>query len=129
MSLSEDERVDLKSGMVIMEKAIATLSKAQETSAAASTELSKGINELVAEMRERDVKDEFFRAKIISVEDNQKKYISKFTPVIERVIASQNKWDKFTNGMATNWGRLFSIAVIVLIAMALGLDVSKLFKL
>jgi hypothetical protein len=129
MSLSENERIDLKSGMVIMEQGIAALSRAQETSAAASTELAKGINELVTEMRERDIKDEYFRAKITKVEENQGKYIKDFGPVMERVIKSHDKWDKFTSGMATNWGRLASVAIIVMIAMALGLDVSKIFKL
>ncbi|MDB4261448.1 hypothetical protein N9878_01135 [bacterium] len=122
MPLSEQERIDLKAGMIVMENTIATLSEMQASNTQAQTKLTEQIGELVTAMSNRDIKDEFFRNKITKMEDNQTKAMDLFLPVINRARSNQERWDKFYNSATTTWGKLAGTAILILLAMAMGAD-------
>lgn len=129
MALTSKEEVDIKSGMIILERSVSDLTRMQSQNTAAQTKLSDGITELLVEMRERDVRDEHLKSEVSIIKSEHTAIMAEYLPVMQRAKRSQQRWDSFWASVTTNWGRLASIAIVVAIAMALGLDITKIFKL
>ena len=93
------------------------------------TELTKSINSLVIEMRERDIEDKYLRQSVVRIEATQSDALIKWTPVLERTKKWHDKVDSFLSSITNNSGRLFLIAIVILIAGGLGFDPVSIFKL
>lgn len=122
MPLTTQEASDIKSSVSTLERSVTALVTAQ-------TKSTEAITELVIEMRERDVRDEFIKAEVLDLKVKREAIVKEYEPVLRRCKETQKKWDNFTSSMTTNWGRLLSIALLIAVLMLFGIDPSKIFKL
>ena len=104
-------------------------------SAEASENVSKSVNDLLLEFKERDIRHEFERkANADLVEKVQKsteflyKYVETQAPVLARVKQSQDYWDSFYKSLSSNAGKIVLGIILLGTMVMLGLDPRTLFK-
>ena len=89
-------------------------------------ELTKSINSLVLEMRERDIEDRYLREKVIRMERVQEVTIREWAPIWARSKKSQENRDSFFASARSTSGKIFMVAVIVSILLAAGINPKSL---
>lgn len=135
MSLTQQEAIQMKTDVEILKSSTSQVLQAIGESVTAQKENSKLINELVIEMKERDVRDEY-RAKdldelkgyISRVDGDVKNYIEIHHDSLEKLSQSQRAKDAFYKSVTSTWGKVFAMLLIAACAYVLGIDLTKVIK-
>ena len=126
--MTSDEIVEVKTGIEILRSSISRMSDAQAENTKAQTQVSKQLNDLTLELRERDVRDEYLKKEVVHIREHQTRFEEFARPVISRSKKTQERADKFYDSLFGNWGKIFSLVILIGIMYAIGLDPTKMFK-
>jgi len=133
MPFTQDEAIRIKSDVEGLKHSTISVLTAIGESVTAQKENTKMITDLVIELRERDVRDEYRGKEILvldekldsltnTVENNKAEYV----PALTKLIASQLWWDKFWDNANSTWGKFAGVAIILGVAYALNIDLTKI---
>ena len=100
----------------------------------AAESVSKSVNELLMEFKERDVRHEFERKANIELAEKVhgltiviNDYIETKEPILARAKKVQDRWDSFWTSLSTNAGKIFVGIILFGIMVLLGLNPKDLF--
>ena len=117
---------DLREGQALVESRMSDMSDALTKNLEIQAATSNNLNKLLIKMAERDIRDEFHEAKL----DEFSAFMKESAPVINRARNGQKKVDSFWSGVTSGYGKLFitivSGALLLSLAVALGVDVKYL---
>lgn len=121
MSLTAKEAAEIKA-------TVNALEKSHDQTIVAIKENTQAVQELVVEMKERDVRDEFLKAEVQSVKAEQKQFEEFSRPILVRSKRWQDFTDKIYGSMGGGIGK-FILAIIGLGFLAMiGVDIAGLVK-
>lgn len=114
------EIIELHKGIAALNEAVKSQAKATADNQEAMTKLNTTMTDVLVEMREGRIKSDHIEERVEVVEE--------YLPNLAKLKLSQSRWDDFIKGMFGSWGRLASIAIVVALFLALGLN-TDIFKL
>jgi len=140
MAFTQDEASRIKSDVESLKASATNVFSAIGEGAAAQRENTKTLkentillNELLVAFSKREVRDEYREKEMLSIHEevkdikdtvnlNRKEYMAP----LERLKRSQGRVDRFWEGATSNWGKMTAFALIISVAYALNIDLSKL---
>jgi len=135
MSLTPQEQIQMKVDVEGLKTSTAQVLAAIGKSTEAQEENSKLITELVIEMRERDVRDEYrkkdyddLKGHMGRIDKTITAYIETHHNSLERLSKNQQARDNFVKSATSAWGKVFAMVFIAAMAYVLGIDLTKVLK-
>lgn len=137
--ISEEESQEIKIDIALLKQSISDTLTAIHGQANSQKELLQSVNELTIEIREdrarreshdesRDIQDSYIQEQIKSNTKRLDYFAEHYKQPIEKLIISQNRWNKFTDAIFSKAGTTVFIIIIVAILYLLGVN-PKDFKL
>lgn len=118
----------------VMNDRINSLETTVLRSVEASESVSKSVNNLLLEFKERDVRHEFEREEQVLLHKQVDKltstmsnYVDTNAPILARTKKSQDRWDSFFTSLSTNAGKILVGIILLGTMVMLGLDPRNLF--
>jgi len=132
--ISDDERIDIRSSLIVLGKLVEGLADQQAESTKANTKLTAMIANVLMEMKERDIRDEYLKLEIKEIKERQIEKLALYEPIALRVKADHLKQDKRRALYESDSIRILvklvagvlGVGIIVVVAMLLGLPISAL---
>lgn len=123
----------VKTDVEELKRTTTTVLSAIGDNAKATRENTTIVNEMLVSMRERDVRDEY-RMKEIQVigekVDNTSQaladYKERHRESLTKLERTQANWIGFWVSVNSTWGKMFGVAIIIAIAYAVEIDLSRL---
>tara|TARA_R110002096_G_scaffold66306_1_gene161365 strand:- start:23562 stop:23948 length:387 start_codon:yes stop_codon:yes gene_type:complete len=125
MPLSQEEVVDIKTDLRVLKSSISDMSMAQTENTKAQTAVARQISNLLIEMKERDVRDEYLATSVSDIKERQDEFEAFSRPIIVRTKKHHDFRDKVKDGFGSNAGKLLFLVFAACVAYALGIDPSK----
>ena len=133
--ISKDDAIQIKTDIEVLKTSTKQCLEATTKSADAQTKVAEQIGQLLVEMKERDVREEYrtkeiteLKEAVITVDGKIDDFIEKEMPTLTRCKARHKRIDKALEGLSSNVGKLIAIALVVGVMVMLGLDPTKLVK-
>ena len=133
--ISQDEALQIKTDIEVLKTSTKQCLEATTKSAEASAKVADQISDLLIEMKERDVREEYrtkelqeLKDSIGYVDNRIAEFIESELPTLTRSKLRHNSIDSIITGFTSNIGKLLLGFVVVGIAYSLGLDPTKMFK-
>ena len=118
----------------MMNDRINSLERTVTRSVEASENVSKSVNDLLLEFKERDVRHEYERkaneeltTKVSKLTISIDKYVDENAPTLLRVKKSHDRWDSFLTSISTNAGKIAVAIILFGLMVMLGLNPKDLF--
>lgn len=128
MSISQQEAEVIRAEQVFLKEQVTDLVSALKDN-------TKSVGEMLLEMKERDVRDEYrekefieLKEYIVKIDDKITDYIESKEPIVEWAKRRKEFYDSLVSGITSSWGKLVGAAIIIGVAYVLGMDLSKLIK-
>lgn len=129
MTLTNQEAQEIKTDIALLKKSTADTLEAIHEQSTSGANLLNSINELTSEIREdrirreshdekQELQNEYTKIQI----DTNSEMLNLYKPVIERLIISQGRWDRFINAIFSRAGTVTLIIIVVAILYLLGFD-------
>lgn len=129
MTLTNQEAQEIKTDIALLKKSTKDTLEAIHEQSTSGANLLKSINELTYEIREdrirreshdekQELQNEYTKKQI----DSNSDMLNLYKPVIERLIISQGRWDRFINAIFSRAGTITLIIIVVAILYLLGVD-------
>ena len=131
MPISADEAIRMKTDIEILKNSTTQCLIASKDAANASKLVAEQIGNLLLEMKEHDIRDEYRAKEFNELKESIKTVntlIEATLQVFNRSKDMQKRIDSVWDGMSSNLGKLAVIALIIGIVYMLGLDPSKIIK-
>jgi septal ring factor EnvC (AmiA/AmiB activator) len=113
--------IRLEADVEIIKKALETMSDSVAESAKSQKELNGKLSELIVEMREHGIHNEYLTKQVARTEEKLDTFIQETKPHLERLKARNEFYDNFIKGISSNWGRLASLAILLAILYFFGI--------
>lgn len=121
MSLTAQEAAEIKANVHALEKNY-------DTTITAIKECTKAVQDLVVEMKERDVRDEYLKEEVKNSEVKLQRFEEYARPILSRSKGWQDFNDKIKDAFGGGIGKLILAIVGLGILAMLGIDLSGLYK-
>jgi chromosome segregation ATPase len=128
MSISQEEAAQIRTEQTFLKEQVSELVNALKSN-------TERVGEMIAEMRERDVRDEYrekeFEELKTAIHDTNSKidsYIKSKEPIVEWAKRRKEFYDGLVSSITSTWGKIVAAAILIGVAYAVGLDISKLIK-
>ena len=135
MTITKDEAYQIKSDIEVLKTSTKQCLQATTKSADASAKVAEQISNLLIEMKERDVREEYRTKEIVElkeaigfVDKRIADFIDTELPTLTRSKLRHGRVDKVLEGLSSNVGKLIGIALVVGVMVMLGIDPTKLIK-
>lgn len=127
MTISSEEASQIRGEQAFLKESINNLVSAIHDN-------TQRVGEMLVEMKERDVRDEYrekefqeLKDSIKKVDDNINAFIKEKEPVIKWAEKRKEVYESIWSGITSTWGKFAGALLIVAVAAALGLDITKVF--
>ena len=128
MSISSEEAAAIRAEQAVLKESVSQVVEALH-------ENTKVSGEMLLEMRERDVRDEYrdkefaeLKQAVLKVDKKIDDYIDDKQTIIDWAERRMSFYDKMLSGMTSTWAKMLGAILVVGVLMVLGLDVSKIIK-
>ena len=133
--ISHDEALQIKTDIEVLKTSTKQCLQATTRSAEASSKVAEQISDLLIEMKERDVREEYRTKEITELKDSVAlvntrivDFINSETPTLARSKARHSTIDEIKKGFSSNMGKFLLIATIAGLMFSIGLDPTKMFE-
>jgi len=133
--ISQDEALQIKTDIEVLKTSTKQCLEATTKSAEASAKVADQIGNLLIEMKERDVREEYRTKEVTElkeligfVDTRIADFIETEAPTLARSKLRHNTVDSIIAGFTSNVGKLLLGFVVVGVMYSLGLDPTKMFK-
>ena len=110
--MQDNQILDLHKGIATLENAVKSLTDSNVAQSAAMTKSNEILSDVLIEMRENRIKEEYMNKRVDTIQDKQDSFISEFRPTLVRSRKMQSNRDDFTKGLNSSAGRLVVIGVV-----------------
>lgn len=125
MSITQAEATQIRTEQAFLKDQVSELVKALNSN-------TEKVGEMLIEMKERDVRDEYrekehqeLKEAIHTTNERIESYIKSKQAIVEWAERRKSLYDSIWSGITSTWGKLTGALIIIAIASALGLDLSK----
>lgn len=133
MGHREEDIIQVKSDVDSLNKSMNLLVTSISDSVEAQKATSKNVNDLILQMKERSIREEYKEKEIERIKDNAKRventlvaYVDSNAEPMQKLIRSQALKESFFASATSSWGKVAAMIVIVGVAYVLGIDLSNL---
>lgn len=131
--ISPEKAQEIITDIALLKQSTSDTLKAIHEQSDSGSDLLKSVNELTIEIREdrakreaheenREVQDKYVQEQINSNTKRLDYFAEHYKQPIEKLITSQNRWDKFINAIFSKAGTTIFIVIIVAILYLLGIN-------
>jgi len=131
MSISPEEAVQIKSDIEVLKNSTTQCLQATENAAKASQLVAEQISNLLLEMKEHDIREEYRAEELKQLRgsiDLVNNKIDEYIPVLTRAKSQQDFNDGIKAGMSSTAGKLAMIAAIIGAMYLLGINPPSFIK-
>ncbi len=133
--ISHDEALQIKTDIEVLKTSTKQCLQATTRSAEASAKVADQISNLLIEMKERDVREEYrtkeiteLKESVIVVDSRIAKFIESETPTLTRSKARHLTIDEIKKGFSSTMGKFLLLAAVAGIMFSIGLDPRGMFE-
>tara|TARA_R100000951_G_scaffold62227_1_gene52242 strand:- start:20641 stop:21057 length:417 start_codon:yes stop_codon:yes gene_type:complete len=131
--ISPEEAQEIRTDIALLKQSTSDTLKAIHEQSDSGKDLLQSVNELTVEIREdrarreahdenREIQDNYVQEQIKSNTKRLDYFAEHYKQPVEKLITSQNRWDKFINAIFSKAGTTIFIFVIVAILYLLGVN-------
>jgi len=121
MSLTQQEAAEIKANVHALEKSY-------DQTITAIKDNTKAVNDLVIEMKERDVRDEYLKAEVDLVKQDLHQFKKHADPILQKSKGWQDFFGKISDSMGGSIGKLILALIGLGVLAMLGIDFSGYIK-
>ena len=133
MTMTPEDLYTIKHEVTELKSSVSSVLSAMGESALAIKENTGTMNEMLLELRERDVRDEYNKEKaealtekVCKLECHINDYILKHADDLKQVNENHKNKKAFTRTLTSTWAKILALVIVIALATGVEVDISRL---